>query len=128
MTFLEKLIKEYLKSQGLILLEGTIESVAQYIEQQNECSDELYTVRDWVKDTLENYPKQLIRRKILIERCVNYFVEQREMCLNQTGRLPCMEDYIGAAESEDFRDKVGYPVTLVTVFEALMDYYCEEQE
>lgn len=127
MTYLEKMIKLKLEDRNLFLVEGTFESAAQYIEQQNENadSDTLYSVEDWIRDTLQNYPTSLVKVSTLLSKVSDYFIKQEAMCLDQTGRLPNMEDYIGAAESEEFRDIVGYPITLETYFRALMKYYME---
>jgi hypothetical protein len=127
MNYLEKQIKAELTRQNLILLEGTLESAAQYIEQQNENCDEIYTVRMWIEDTRKNYPGQIEDWRRVCDRITCYFTEQDAMCLDQTGRLPNMVDYVGAAESEDFRDKVGYPVTLETYFRLLMKWYEESR-
>lgn len=126
MNYLEKQIRNELKRQNLILLEGTIESAAQYIEQQNEGSDEIYTVQQWIKDTRRNYPKTFVSEDILVSNITRYFMQQDEMCLDQTGTLPSMTDYIYAAESEDFRDRIGYPVALETYFRLLMKKYEED--
>lgn len=135
MKTLEKMVKKELETRGYILNPKYInlQAAAEYIDFRNEEDPTAYyTPKDWVDDTLEVYPMYFIpnlERMNVLDDTVLYLVQQRNMCIDQTGTSPEWEDYISALECEGYtlflEQRELNPEYKVTKLEEVLEYLLE---
>ena len=122
MTTLEMMIEDIYKSYGYFYNENTISSVAEYIEMYNENKSEdepTMTPRRWFENTAKANPDEFVSRSSLFGKIASYFVEQRKLCIDQTGCLPCYEDWAQEMESDEYKDAIGEWAEAVTITDFL---------
>jgi len=132
-TTLELMIEDLFKKKGYMYNEATISAASDYIEMYNTHKDEdepTMTPASWLKMTEDDYPEcvdfELITKESLMYRIADYFVKQRRECIDQTGCLPCYDDFVQTMECDDYRDQIGgwAPEINITDFiNFLLDYY-----
>ena len=143
MKTLEKMIRKAVDNAGFILntYEIRLKDAAEYIEMMNmDNNADLYTPEDWVRDTVENYPNYFIKKSDISKlknwycnEALYYMIKQRELCFDQTGMEPNLEDYSLGMDSEGFSNymkSVGcdlrtYKLTLDDIFDYLVMYWNE---
>ena len=128
METLKLMLEDLFIKKGYIYKQGDIVAAAEYIEMQNKNGDteEVYTPEKWFKDTQSLNPEKFITKTELMDRAISFLIEQKEMCIDQSGLVPCIYDFEQGIASEDFINDVGihgYDVTLDDIFNFLIDYY-----
>ena len=136
----EKMVKWILAENDYVLNPEvtTMSDVVEYIEMKNNDSDELYTPEMWFEDTKSNFPEYLLRSDGYMEEIYRItlleLLDQRDLCLDQTGCEPTLEDFKGVTlDSEYFEDVMkdaGFDIkkkhiTLDELFIYLLNYWNE---
>lgn len=122
MTTLEMMIAELYDEKGYLYTDDEIKSAAEYIEVYNQGKDEdelCLTPIKWFYETQLNYPEEFVTKDQVCSKIARYFVEQRKLCIDQTGCLPCYEDWAQEMESDEFKDTIGERAEAVTITEFL---------
>lgn len=122
MNTLEMMIEEIYKNYGYMYNENVIHCVAEYIENfnANKSPDEpVLTPRKWYNETRSMTPEEFVSRSDLFGKVANYFIEQRKLCIDQTGCLPCYEDWAQEMESDEFKNTIGEWADTITITDFL---------
>lgn len=122
MSTLELMIEDTYKDHGYMYNENVIHNVAEYIEMYNEnkAEDEpTMTPGRWFSDTSKACPEEFVRKEDLYQKIADYFIEQRKLCIDQTGCLPCYDDWAQEMESEEFKNTIGEWADEVTITDFL---------
>jgi len=122
MSTLELMIEDTYKDHGYMYNENVIHSVVEYIEMYNEnkAEDEpTMTPRRWFLDTVNSHPETFVRKDDLYQKIADYFIEQRKLCIDQTGCLPCYDDWAQEMESEEFKNTIGEWADEITITDFL---------
>ena len=134
------MIADMLKKRDCFYNDDLINSIAQYIEDVNNSAgpdDKTYTPDDWFKDTITQDNEMikrgdnpsnitLVNREHVMLKALNYLYQQRQLCIEQTGHEPTMEDYINHCESEEFKNITFGYVTIDTLINYIISQknYC----
>ena len=122
MTTLELMIEDIYKNYGYMYNESVIRSVAEYIEMYNEnkAEDEpTMTPRRWFQESVAANPEEFVRKEDIYQKIADYFIEQRKLCIDQTGCLPCYDDWAQEMESEEFKNTIGEWADEITITDFL---------
>lgn len=127
MTTLEKWVKKVLETHNIYVNIQLIEAAAEQIERENENANTFYTPEDWYNDTKRNFPELLLGKDLYGPIC-EHFIEQRDLCFDETGRMPCIYDYVSEMESELFESRFqNVKIRLDDVFNFLLSYYAQAE-
>lgn len=138
MKTLEKQIIKVLADRDY-MLNGeitTLSDVVEYLDMMNDADeDDYYSPEDWFRDTKVHYPEYLISKQEYKDKCytpiLTYLAKQRDLCIDQTGCVPCMVDYEGAIDCDEFKSMLKSKeidpnycnVTISDLFNYLLDYW-----
>lgn len=127
MNTLELMVEKVLTDNNYIAVPSLVSAAAEYIDKVNENklpSDNIYTPEQWLKDTKVNYPESLVKRFHGYTAICDYLVEQRKLCIDQTGCSFCITDLVGHFDAPDFQEEFGaYKITLNDILNFLLVYY-----
>ena len=110
MSTLEQMVEKIFQNHHYVYNKNLIRNIAQYIEMRNAVRKEdepIYTPAKWYEETRESNPETFVTQEDVMSRVADYFVKQRDLCIDQTGCLPCYEDFALTFECDDFKDYVG---------------------
>ena len=110
MNTLEQMVAKIFQHHHYVYNENLIRNIAQYIDMRNAVRKEdepIYTPSKWYTETSESNPEMFLTQEDIMNRVADYFIAQRELCIDQTGCLPCYEDFALTFECDDFKDYVG---------------------
>ena len=122
MNTLEMMIEDIYKNHGYMYNANVIHCVAEYIENYNankSPDDPVLTPRKWYNETQQMNPEEFVSKSALFGKIASYFVEQRKLCIDQTGCLPCYEDWAQEMESDEYKDAIGEWADAVTITDFL---------
>lgn len=117
MNTIEMKLKDLYENEGFMYNESVLSAAAEYIEMYNanKSKDEpTLTPFKWFSQAKKECPDEFVREDDLYEKIADYFVEQRVLCIEQTGCKPCYEDWEQTFECEDFQNTIGEWVDNIT--------------
>lgn len=118
MNTLEMMLKDLYEDEGFLYNESMLSAAAEYIEMYNanKAKDErTLTPYRWFSDSKRTCPESFVREDDLYCKVADYLIEQRKLCIDQTGCQPCYEDWKQEFESDDFRETIGEWVDTITI-------------
>ena len=124
MTTLEKQVRDVLEEGRYFYNMEMVKSIAEYIENVNQNApdeDKAYTVYKWLKDTRTNDPKMLVDKPLVMQTAINLFKAQKQLCIDQTGCEPTIEDYIVESETDFFKERTLNKITISDLFNYILD-------
>lgn len=135
MNTLEYLVKLELDKGGYVYNQNMLKAAAEYIEMHNEHCDIDNTEDDWMTPAIwlscckENNPDMLIKKNDLYSKICYYLIDQRNLCIEQTGLKPSYDDYKQGMDCDEFRYKIGEGADILSIddiFNFLLTYYERE--
>lgn len=127
MNTIQKLIKRELESNGyMVPNDGYLKAIEDELDKVNESQDHIYDIEDWIYETSHNSPKELRKERDNWAYAIDYLLKQRRLCIEQTGVKPCMADFEGGVECDDFKELVWGDLSMSDIFNFLLDYYEKE--